>query len=80
MTASGAVAGGPSTTSAGRILIRCLGYVRPYWTYSAGAYVLLMANSGITLAQPLIIRNIVDQGIRGGTRTRSSRALSCSWS
>ena len=51
---------------AGRILARCLQYLRPYWTYSAAAYVLLLANNAISLAQPLIIRNIVDQGIRGG--------------
>jgi len=51
---------------AGRILARCLIYLRPYWAYSAGAYLLLLINNGISLAQPLIIRNIVDLGIRGG--------------
>ena len=50
----------------GHILARCLGYLRPYWAYSAGGYLLLLINNGISLAQPLIIRNIVDQGIRGG--------------
>ena len=48
------------------ILTRCLGYLRPYWRFSAAAYLLLLINSGIMLVQPLIIRNIVDQGIRGG--------------
>jgi ABC-type multidrug transport system fused ATPase/permease subunit len=51
----------------GRILARCLSYLRPYWTYSAGAYLLLLINNGISLAQPLIIRSVVDQGIRGGS-------------
>ncbi len=49
-----------------RILVRCLRYLRPYWTYSAGAYLLLLVNNGISVAQPLIIRNIVDVGIWGG--------------
>jgi len=49
-----------------RVLARCLKYLRPYWVYAAGAYLLLLFNNGIALAQPLIIRNIVDVGIRGG--------------
>ena len=49
-----------------KILARCLSYLRPYWRYTAAAYLLLLINSGIMLVQPLIIRNIVDQGIRGG--------------
>ena len=48
------------------ILGRAIGYLRPYWAYSASAYVLLLINNGISLAQPLIIRTIVDEGIRGG--------------
>ena len=53
-------------SGAGRVLARCLGYLRPYWVYSAGGYVLLLINNGISLAQPLIIRNVVDLGIGGG--------------
>jgi len=49
------------------ILARALTYLRPYWIYSAGAYLILLANTGITLAQPLIIARIVDVGIGGGT-------------
>jgi ABC-type multidrug transport system fused ATPase/permease subunit len=48
-----------------RVLLRCLGYLRPYWRFVAGSYVLLLINNGITLSMPLIIRHIVDQGIRG---------------
>ena len=51
----------PGTT---RTLARCMSYLRPYWTLVAGSYLLLLANNGITLAMPLIIRSIVDQGIR----------------
>jgi len=49
-----------------RILLRCMGYLRPYWAFTAGSYLLLLINNGITLSQPLIIGFIVDQGISGG--------------
>jgi ABC-type multidrug transport system fused ATPase/permease subunit len=47
-------------------LLRCLGYLRPYWPYVVGAYLLLLLNNGITMSMPLIIRSIVDKGIGGG--------------
>jgi ATP-binding cassette subfamily B multidrug efflux pump len=50
----------------GRILLRCLGYLRPYWAYVAASYVLLLITNGITLAMPVVMRQIVDRGIRGG--------------
>jgi len=43
-----------------------MGYLRPYWAFTAGSYLLLLINNGITLSQPLIIGFIVDQGISGG--------------
>ena len=46
-------------------LFRCMGYLRPYWAFVAGSYLLLLINNGITLGMPLIIRSIVDRGIRG---------------
>ena len=49
-----------------QIVLRCLGYLRPYWAYSAAAYLLLMLNNGVSFVQPLIIRDVVDRGIRGG--------------
>ncbi len=49
-----------------RTMMRCLGYLRPYWPFVLGAYLLLLTNNGITLYMPLIIRSIVDRGIRGG--------------
>ncbi len=51
----------------GRTLVRCLGHLRPYSRIVLGAYLLYLANSGIALGIPLIIRTIVDQGIRGGS-------------
>jgi ABC-type multidrug transport system fused ATPase/permease subunit len=50
----------------GRILLRCMSYLRPYWPYVAGSYAMLLARNGITLAVPLIIRRVVDQGISVG--------------
>ncbi|MBN1179336.1 MAG: ABC transporter ATP-binding protein, partial [Anaerolineae bacterium] len=49
-----------------RVILRCMGYLRPYWLYSTAAYLLLMLNNGVSFAQPLIIRDVIDQGIRGG--------------
>jgi ATP-binding cassette subfamily B multidrug efflux pump len=50
----------------GRTLWRCMSYLRPYWPLVLGSYLLLLVNNGISLAIPQIIREIVDQGIRGG--------------
>ena len=61
-----------------RVLARCLSYLRPYWPYVAGAYVVLVVNNGITLAMPLVIRAIVDRGIAvgdTGTIGRGTAAL-----
>jgi ABC-type multidrug transport system fused ATPase/permease subunit len=49
----------------GRILWRCLSYLRPYWPLVLGSYLLLLVNNGIALTIPQIIRSIVDRGIRG---------------
>jgi ABC-type multidrug transport system fused ATPase/permease subunit len=43
-----------------------MSYLRPHWPYVAGSYAMLLARNGITLAVPLIIRRVVDQGISGG--------------
>lgn len=52
--------------ASGRVLLRCLSYLRPYWPFVVASYLLLLLNNGITLEIPLVIRSIVDQGIRGG--------------
>lgn len=49
-----------------KTLWRCMSYLRPYWKYVAGSYILLMATNGVTLAAPLIIQYIVDSGISTG--------------
>jgi ATP-binding cassette, subfamily B, multidrug efflux pump len=56
--------GTPSTQpSAWRILVRCFDYLRPYWRLTAGAYVLLLLITGLTLVVPQLVRLIVDYGI-----------------
>jgi ATP-binding cassette subfamily B protein len=47
-----------------RVLARCMGYLKAYWKYVVGAYLLLLGTNGITLAMPLIISYIIDAGVR----------------
>ncbi len=49
-----------------KTLLRCMGYLRPYWLHVVGAYATMLVNNGITMWMPLIIRDMVDDGIRGG--------------
>lgn len=53
------------TPGGGRILARCYGYLRPYARLTAGAYLILLAMTGLAIAVPQFIRWIVDRGIRG---------------
>jgi ATP-binding cassette subfamily B multidrug efflux pump len=48
-----------------RILIRCLGYLRPYWRLSGGAYLATLCTTGLALIIPQLIRSVVDRGIDG---------------
>ncbi|OIO88297.1 MAG: ABC transporter ATP-binding protein [Anaerolineae bacterium CG2_30_64_16] len=50
---------------AGRILLRCLSYLGPYWRLTAGAYLALLGGNALALAIPQFIRWIVDRGIGG---------------
>ncbi len=49
--------------SSGRILWRCLSYLRPYWRWTGGAYLALVGINVLSLAIPQFIRWIVDEGI-----------------
>jgi ABC-type multidrug transport system fused ATPase/permease subunit len=49
---------------AGRILLRCLSYLRPYLRWSAPAYLALLAIDALNMLIPQLIRRIVDRGIR----------------
>ncbi len=48
-----------------RIVRRCMGYLRPYWKITALSYGLVLVSTGISISQPIVIRHIVDTGIRG---------------
>jgi ABC-type multidrug transport system fused ATPase/permease subunit len=49
---------------AGRILLRCFSYLRPYWRWSAPAYLALLVIVMLNMVIPQLVRRIVDQGIR----------------
>jgi ABC-type multidrug transport system fused ATPase/permease subunit len=49
----------------GRVLARCLGYLRPYWRLTAGGYLSLLVINTLALIIPQFIRWIVDRGIQG---------------
>jgi ABC-type multidrug transport system fused ATPase/permease subunit len=51
---------------AGRILLRCYGYLRPYVRWMSGAYLALLVVTGLNLLIPQFIRWIVDRGMRAG--------------
>ncbi len=56
---------GSGTSGSGRILLRCYGYLRSYWRFTVGAYLLVVAIIGLSLLIPQLIRWMVDRGIDG---------------
>jgi ABC-type multidrug transport system fused ATPase/permease subunit len=48
-----------------RVLLRCYGYLRPYWRLTLGAYSILLAIIGLSLVTPQVVRWIVDRGMGG---------------
>ena len=44
-------------------LRRALGYLKPYWRATLGAFISLLLVSGLSLLSPQILRIVVDQGI-----------------
>lgn len=48
-----------------RILLRLLGFVRPYWPWMLGALVLMSLNAALTLIAPLLVREAIDVHIAG---------------
>jgi ATP-binding cassette, subfamily B, multidrug efflux pump len=68
----------PPKMSSGQILLRCFGYLRPYWRRTAAAYVIILVVNALALTIPQFIRWIVDQGIGGqdvGLLTRAVLTL-----
>ncbi|HUX22868.1 MAG TPA: ABC transporter ATP-binding protein [Spirochaetia bacterium] len=50
-----------------RIVRRCMSYLRPYWKITALSYAVVLISTGISVFQPIVIREIIDEGIRGKT-------------
>jgi len=46
-------------------MIRCLGYLRPYWRLTAGSYLALLGATGLALLVPQLVRATIDRGIDG---------------
>jgi ABC-type multidrug transport system fused ATPase/permease subunit len=53
----------PPREGSRRILLRCFGYLRPYWRLTAGAYLIILGINALNLLMPQLIRWIVDRGI-----------------
>jgi ATP-binding cassette subfamily B multidrug efflux pump len=60
---------------AGRVLVRCLSYLRPYRHLVAGGYLSLLAINAVALMMPQFIRWIVDRGIEGDDTQLLIRAV-----
>lgn len=62
----------PRTT---KILVRCFGFLRPYWKLALASYTLFFVVHATTLAIPQFIRWIVDSGIRAGNLPLITRSV-----
>jgi ATP-binding cassette subfamily B protein len=63
-------------THALRMLLRCYGYLRPYWRTELGAYLALLAINSLSIYIPQVLRDVVDLGlIPGNTRYVSTAVL-----
>jgi ABC-type multidrug transport system fused ATPase/permease subunit len=60
----GRVNGSPKTSTA--TLIRCYGFLRPYWRLSMGAYLCMLAITLSSMVIPQLVRWGIDQGIVKG--------------
>ncbi len=50
-------------TSQAAILLRCFGYLRPYWKMETGAYLTMILTQVIAMVNPQLIRWTIDNGI-----------------
>ena len=57
------------------ILLRCFGFLRPYWRMTAGAYLAALGINALAVAVPQVIRWIVDVGIAGGQTDMMGQAV-----
>lgn len=56
-------------------LWRCAGFMRPYWRYTAGAYLGVLCVQGLNVAVPQLLRWGIDGGVVPGDRQILLRAL-----
>ena len=47
-------------------LLRLLAFLRPYWLFTAGAYLCVILNAAFTLVVPALLGHAVDDGISKG--------------
>ena len=48
-----------------KIVWRCFGYLKPYWYYTAGAYLVMLGISAINMVNPRLIQQAIDRGVAG---------------
>ncbi len=56
----------PAAVPAGRVVLRCLGYLGRYWPGTAAAYLTVLGVNALNLVAPQMLRRGIDLGIRGG--------------
>ncbi|MBN2469858.1 MAG: ABC transporter ATP-binding protein [Anaerolineae bacterium] len=59
----------------GSTLLRSIGYLRPYWRLTAGAYGVAVIINVLAIGIPQFIRWIVDEGIAGGQAALLGQAI-----
>ncbi len=56
-----------------RVLVRLLGYLRPYWRRMAAAFALMLVVSALTLLAPYLVKLTIDQAITPGNLSLLTR-------
>ncbi len=51
-----------------RYIFRAMACLKPYWTFVLGSYAVVLISNGSNILIPLVIRDIIDNGIRAGVR------------
>jgi ABC-type multidrug transport system fused ATPase/permease subunit len=45
-----------------RVLVRILGYIRPYWKFAVLGYIALLISIGMQLSIPRLVEFVIDGG------------------
>jgi ATP-binding cassette subfamily B multidrug efflux pump len=62
-------------SSQGNILLRCFGYLRPHWKLVTGVYIAMVLIDLIAMANPQLIRWMIDNGIGKGNTSQLELAV-----